>query len=256
MNSDLSGRQDTSDLPTREDDPRLDNWYHTIELGSGLVSRGAYDHRSIVDCYGIPPSLKGKTALDVGTWDGFWSFELEKRGAERVVAIDVSCIGDFDWLPTVKAGLGTAATRQSNFPLARAMRRSRVDRRICSVYDLSPETVGVFDVVFCGDVLLHLHNPLKALLNIVSVTRELAIIQTSVESEIEALRPDRPWLSFGLRSAETRIGSECTYWIFSTRALQDMMEYAGFRHTEPQKPFRIPPSGVAATSVVGYVAAR
>ncbi len=242
-----------TDLPTRADDPRLQNWYHTIELGNGLVSRGAYDHRTIVDRYGIPASLRGKTALDIGTFDGFWAFELERRGADRVVAIDVATIGDFDWLPSIKAGLGAAADRTSNFPMAHAMRQSKVERMICSVYDLSPEKVGTFDVVFCGDVLLHLQNPLGALIRIHAVTKEIAIIQTSVESEIEKKHADRPWLSFGIRKLEKVLGAECTYWYFSTHALKEMMEYVGFSETKAQKPFGIPPQGVASTSVVGYV---
>jgi len=239
-------------LPTSQDDPRLQNWYHTIELGNDLVSRGAYDHRPVVDRYGIPQSLGGKTALDIGTFDGFWAFELERRGADRVVAIDIARIGDFDWLPSMRAGLGAAADRQSNFPLARAMRGSRVERKICSVYDLSPETVGTFDVVFCGDVLLHLFNPLKALLNIRSVTRGIAVIQTSLDEGIETLHPDKPWLRFGARDAEKILGEHCTYWIFGTKALTEMMAYAGFSVTEPQERFKIP-GGPVSTSVVGRV---
>lgn len=240
------------DLPTRPDDPRLAGWYHTIELGDGLVSKGTYDHRSIVDRYGIPESLRGKTALDVGTWDGFWAFELERRGADRVVAIDVARHGDFDWIPHLRVSLGASMERESNFPLAHAMRRSRVERRVCNVYDLSPDTVGKFDIVFCGDVLLHLFNPMQALLNIRSVTREMAIISTSVEEELEALHPDKPWLRFGVRQLEKWPGECCSYWILSTRALEEMMEYAGFPVREPQGVFHIP-GGQASTSVVGRV---
>ena len=243
---------DTAGLPTSQDDPRLQGWYHTIDLGNGLVSKGAYDHRPVVDRYGIPASLAGKTALDIGTFDGFWAFELERRGADRVVAIDIARIGDFDWVPSMRASLGASADRQSNFPLAHAMRHSRVERKICSVYDLSPKSVGLFDVVFCGDVLLHLFNPIQALLNICAVTREMAIIQTSLDEGIESAHPDRPWLRFGARDAEKVLGEHCTYWIFSTRALQEMMEYAGFRATEPRERFKIP-GGPVSTSVVGLV---
>jgi tRNA (mo5U34)-methyltransferase len=240
-------------LPTSQNDPRLQNWYHTIELGNGLVSRGAYDHRPVVDRYGIPSSLVGKTALDIGTFDGFWAFELERRGADRVTAIDIARIGDFDWLPPVRAALGAGADRQSNFPLAHAMRGSRVERKICSVYDLSPETVGIFDVVFCGDVLLHLFSPFQALLNIRSVTGEVAIIQTSLDEGIESLHPDFPLIRFGAREFENVTGEQCTYWMFSTKALREMMEYAGFSATEPQEKFKIP-GGPVSTSVVGRVA--
>ena len=244
--------QTAKSLPRDPDDPRLQNWYHTIELGNGLVSQALYDHRPVVDCYGLPVSLEGKTALDVGTFDGFWAFELERRGAKEVVAIDVPAIGDFDWLPQLKSTLGPIAARESHFVLAHEMRRSRVRRTLCSVYDLSPETVGTFDVVFCGDVLLHLFNPLKALLNIRAVTRELAVIQTTVDDGIEKLHPDMPWLRFGNRAYERVLGDQCTYWLFSTRALREMMEYAGFRETEPQGLFTIP-RGPLSTSVVGRV---
>lgn len=239
-------------LPRDPEDPRLQDWYHTIELGDGLVSRALFDHRPVVDRYGLPTSLVGKTALDVGTFDGFWAFEMERRGAEDVVAIDVPTVGDFDWLPQRKASLGAVAARKSRFALAHAMRRSRVRRTLCSVYDLSPETIGTFDVVFCGDVLLHLFNPFQALLNIRAVTRELAVIQTSVDDGIEKLHPDQPWLRFGHRSYERVLGDHCTYWIFSTCALREMMEYAGFRTTEPQGLFTIP-RGPLSTSVVGRV---
>ena len=92
-------------LPKDQDDPRLREWYHTIELGNGLLSRGRYDHRSIVDCYGLPESLEGKTAL-AWTCDGFWAFELERRGSQQVVAIDVERWGDFDFLPRIRNAMG------------------------------------------------------------------------------------------------------------------------------------------------------
>lgn len=242
---------EATDLPTSTDDPRLQGWYHTIDLGNGLVSKGAYDHRPVVDRYGIPESLAGKTALDVGTFDGFWAFELERRGA-AVTAIDIARIGDFDWVPSARAALGPNADRQSNFSLAKRLRGSRVERRLCSVYDLSPTTVGTFDVVFCGDVLLHLFNPIQALINIRRVTREVAIIQSSLHEGIESLHPGMPWIHFGARDFEKTLGEHCTYWIFSTKALSEMMEYAGFASTQPQPTFKIP-GGPVSTSVIGRV---
>lgn len=239
-------------FPVTPDDPRLQNWYHTIELGPGLVSQAMYDHRPVVDRYGLPESLAGKTALDVGTFDGFWAFEMERRGAAEVTAIDVPRLSDFDWLPSAREQLDGRGDIESHFVLAHAMRRSRVNRRMCSVYDLSPETVGVFDVVFCGDLLLHLFNPFQALMNIRSVTREMVIVQSSVDEAIETLHPGAPWLSFGHRTFERVLGENCTYWLFSTRALEEMMLYAGFRKTEPRGTFTIP-RGPLSTAVVGFV---
>src|SRR6185503_9102837 len=131
------------------------------------------DLRDTVDLH-LPESLAGKTALDVGTCDGFWAFEMEDRGAQ-VTAIDVETWRDFDFLPWVREAQGPERDNRTGgrFRLARAMRGSSVERKICSVYDLSPE-LGTFDFVFCGSLLMHLQNPLWALVNICSVTKEKA----------------------------------------------------------------------------------
>ncbi len=64
-------------------------WYHTLELGDGVVTKGMFDHRPHLDHYPIPADLSGKRCLDVATMDGFWAFEMERRGAASVVALDL-----------------------------------------------------------------------------------------------------------------------------------------------------------------------
>ena len=59
---------------------REQTWYHTLELPGGDVTPGIFDLRPYVARYGIPERLDGMRALEVGTWDGFWAFELERRG--------------------------------------------------------------------------------------------------------------------------------------------------------------------------------
>jgi tRNA (mo5U34)-methyltransferase len=245
-------------LPTHPDDPRLDQWYHTIDLGNGLTSRGLYDHRPILHCYELPESLEGKTCLDVGTGDGFFAFEMERRGAARVVAMDIARCEDFDVLPQIRARMQLAdeGPHRFKFQMAHMMRHSRVEFKLCNVYDLSPETVGMFDVVFCGSLLLHLQNPLKALSNIRAVTREMAIIDTLVDVELEEKYPEKPCLSFGIRDVEVVLGENCVYWKFTTKALEDMLGYAGFAETQARKPFRLPPPGHLATAVVAYPTPR
>jgi tRNA (mo5U34)-methyltransferase len=243
----------SQELPTRPEDPRLEGWYHTIELGNGLVSKGAFDLRSVVDRYGIPASLKGKEVLDVATGDGFFAFEMEDRGAERVVAIDVARVGDCDWTPRMRSLIGPFAGNDAwpaHFRMAHRMRRSQVEYRHCSVYDLSPYTVGTFDVVFCGSLLVHLQSPLLALHAIRSVTRELAIIETAAIPELDEKFPGRPLLSFGYQGEEATPGENTAYWILSTAALEAMMRYAAF-DPEPQGTFALPPVGSIATAVVG-----
>ncbi len=57
------------------------DWYHTQELAPGLVTPGMFDLRPYVERYGLPASMEGMRVLDVGTFEGFWAFEMERRGA-------------------------------------------------------------------------------------------------------------------------------------------------------------------------------
>ena len=242
-------------LPSSQDDPRLGNWYHTIDLGNGLISKGHFDHRTVVDRYGLPKSLEGLTALDVGTGDGYFAFEMERRGAAHVVAIDVARVGDCDWLPRMRSRIGALEDVQTwpdHFQMAHAMRGSKVEYRYCSVYDLSPYTVGTFDIVFCGSLLVHLQNPLLALQRIRSVTKGLAVVETALDEEGERLQPSKPVLSFGAPGDEGEAGRSNTFWLCSTTGLRRMLEYADFEMTVPQGVFLLPPAGPMATSVVAY----
>ncbi len=253
-------------LPTSADDPRLRGWYHTIELAPGIVTPDAvYDHRPIVD-HVLPASLEGKTVLDVGTADGFWAFEMERRGAKRVVALDIAVMEQSDVLPRRKAQLPDDWARSENycaerFWTAHAMRGSQVEYRTGSIYELSPETFGTFDVVYFGSLLVHLFNPLQALINIRSVTREMVIAEgcglDPVGEPIEAAFPDRPYMKFGSLDAEGNVpGRHCMYWYFTPRALCDMLVYAGFGSTEPRSHYRVVGPGggdCPMTTVIGHV---
>ena len=155
-------------LPTHPHDPRLDGWYHTIELAPGVVTRATWDHRSTVDLVGLPQSLAGKTALDVGTAEGFWAFELERRGAAHVTAIDIPRRGDVDMVPRYRATVPDNVLENRDWPVRFATAKEMLGRKVSyknmSVYAVNPTTLGEFDVVYCGSLLLHLMNPLQALL--------------------------------------------------------------------------------------------
>jgi tRNA (mo5U34)-methyltransferase len=131
-------------------------WWHEIELAPGIVTPGEDSNRMklpILDALGLPPDLRGKRALDIGCSDGYFSFELERRGAE-VVAID--------FVPETYTGFATA----------RKILGSGVDYRMDNVYNLTLEGYGRFDVVLFLGVLYHLRKPLAALDAIRSVMPE------------------------------------------------------------------------------------
>lgn len=157
-------------------------WYHTLELAPGLVTPGFFDLRGVVD--ELPwPDVAGARCLDVATMDGFYAFELERRGAAEVVAIDIEDQADLDWLPRhvppgYERGREPSGTR---FAVARDALGSGVERRISNVYDLSPDRVGTFDVVVVGALLEHLRDPLRALEAVRSVTRGVLLSVEQVD---------------------------------------------------------------------------
>ena len=147
-------------------------WYHTIDLGQGVVTRGVDNSPERLARLQLPADLSGRSVLDIGAWDGFFSFEAERRHASRVLATD-----DYVWHGT---GWGTGQGK-AGFQFARDTLNSRVEDMDVDVMDLSPERVGIFDVVLFLGVLYHLKDPLRALERIASVTRGLLILETVVD---------------------------------------------------------------------------
>jgi tRNA (mo5U34)-methyltransferase len=207
-------------------------WYHTMDLGGGVVTPGVFDHRPILESYRLPERLDGLRVLDVATWDGFWAFEFERRGAKEVVALDIAKLGDVDLTPAVRRRmnetlgpgfLGEATGK--GFEIARERLGSSVSRRVMNVYDVSPDTVGTFDVVHLGDLLLHLKYPQRALENIWSVTSGYAIISEAFVPELDSLGKDR---LLRYLSGE----KDVTWWEFSLDVLQRMILDAGFERMQ------------------------
>ena len=131
-------------------------WWHEIELAPGIVTPGDDSNREklpVLEEIGLPSRLDGVRALDIGCSDGYFSFELENRGAE-VVAMD--------FVDASSTGFSTAGE----------ILGSHVEYRIENVYNLNPRDHGTFDLVFFLGVLYHLRQPLAALDSIRSIMRE------------------------------------------------------------------------------------
>ncbi|MDQ3739622.1 MAG: DUF1698 domain-containing protein [Actinomycetota bacterium] len=154
------------DLRRRIDEIR---WFHSIELAPGVVTPGYDDTRKRVARLRIPADLTGRSVLDVGAWDGFFSFEAERRGAARVVAAD-----SFSWS-------GANWGSKAGFELARESLRSRVEDIDVDPLELDPERVGRFDLVLFLGVLYHMRHPLLALEKVASVTARQLIVETAVD---------------------------------------------------------------------------
>jgi 2-polyprenyl-3-methyl-5-hydroxy-6-metoxy-1,4-benzoquinol methylase len=193
-------------------------WYHSIELAPGVVTKGMFDHRPFVDRYDLPESLAGKRVLDVGTFEGFWAYEFERRGAD-VVALDVPRIQQLDWPPRKRPA--EDAPRGDLFRIAAEARESAVRWIGLSVYDAKPERLdGTFDLVFCGSVLLHLRDPALALERMAGLCSGQLILAEPYSRRLE-------WIP-RLRLAEFKAGAYETWWMPTTRTLRSMVALAGF----------------------------
>jgi tRNA (mo5U34)-methyltransferase len=221
------------------------DWYHTIDLGDGLVTPGWFDTRPTVAKLPLPASLDGKRCLDVGTWDGFWAFEMERRGADTVTAIDVRDQDRWDWPPVIRMkprntgreAVAAFKDEDGAFELARDLLGSKVERRDLSVYDLDPAEHGTFDFVFLGSLLLHLRDPVAALAALRTVVGDQAVIAETVDLWPSLLRPRTPVARLE--------GIERPWWWQPNRAgFHQIVRSAGFEILEAT-PLYILPTGKA-----------
>ncbi len=160
------------------------NWYHRIELAPGIVTPGTNDSGRVLEMLDLPESLAGKRVLDLGTRDGFFAFEAERRGAE-VIAVD--------YMPAEATG----------FALAARILSSNVTYVQENIYNCGRERFGEFDVIFMLGLLYHLRDPLGAL----DVVRELAGGRVYVETYV---CDDQIFLADGSKTALASVDARLT----------------------------------------------
>lgn len=153
---------DKTELQTKVD--AIPEWYHAIDLGNGIITPGDAPINALQ--YGIPADLTGKRVLDVGAWDGYWTFEALKRGASKVLAIE----NFSDTAPTALSQTEKMVYNRDNkwqtFDLCRealGYTDKQAQRVEVSVYDLSEKEHGLFDVIFFFGTLYHCKYPQLAL---------------------------------------------------------------------------------------------
>ena len=204
------------------------HWYHTIQFPDGSATDGRFDHRDLVAHYGLPDDLHGKRGLDVGSGDGFWAFELERRGA-AVTSLDIETFADAD-LPAPLHDAFVEHPVKLSFRRGIEIAGNRLGSNVAlvnqPVYELDPRTVGTFDVVHAGDILLHLRDPALALQRLRSVTHGVCILADAFDPDLDAL---------GKGPGLTRfIGGwdDVTWWMPALSTLVQMVRDAGFADVE------------------------
>jgi tRNA (mo5U34)-methyltransferase len=170
-------------------------WYHTIDLGQGLITPGSFDYRESIQFYQFPDDLRGRRVLDVGSGTGFFAFDFERRGAQ-VTSVEIPSLFQWDRFPgepplriaeKIRALLSFHSIKtqpeidlffsthspseiyyfllDGPFRFCHRILDSHVKRVYSSVYAL-PDALASdarFDYILASDVLLHLIDPLSAL---------------------------------------------------------------------------------------------
>jgi tRNA (mo5U34)-methyltransferase len=190
-------------------------WYHSIELPSGVV-QGFLSLDRLRRRWSelpFPEDLTGTRLLDIGTWDGWFAFEAERRGAE-VVAVDI--------------------VAQENFYQAHRELKSNVRYEVCEVNRLPELQIGTFDYTLFLGVLYHLRHPLRALEIVCALTRQLAIVDSFIiddgGDDDGAKRTPIPWMEF---YEHTELGNQTDNWVGPTLScLLALCRSAGFARVE------------------------
>ncbi len=228
---------------------RVKYWFHSIDFGDGVASPGKKSREQLRGELGglRLPDLSGKTVLDIGAWDGFFSFEAERRGARRVTALDhfvwsldlpamiryaerCDAAGrvrsPFDRVPGVwQPG---AFPGKAGFDTAHALLGSNVEQVIADFQTVDPISLGSFDIVLFLGVLYHLENPLAAMRRLSLLTRELAIIETA-SIEVPGRDQEALWEFYGQNELAN---DSSNWWAPSLAGLKSMCFAAGFRRVE------------------------
>ncbi len=230
-------------------------WYHTIDLGDGLVTPGLYDYRETVSRFHFPEDMRGMTVLDVGSATGFFAFEFERRGA-RVVSVELPSLRDLDCFPgqDIQAslrkiermifpdGLDLESLRRGDseqelyrclldgpFQFCKSRLGSKVVRCYSTIYDLSPRKLGIeegFDLIFVGDVLVHTLYPLKALAALAPLCRGALVLAQSLPEG-----PQEPPAMLYVGGADPD-EDHLSWWLPNKSCLTEMLQKLRFPHVE------------------------
>lgn len=241
---------DTKDIKPSEPDDQILNWiravevwYHVMELAPGVVTPGEYDMRPFLPHFNFPDSLEGKTVIDVGASNGFFSFHLEKLGAKRVMAVDLECIEDQDYpkwyvdqhrstVSQEEVGRLNHQELHAGFETARRILGSRVEKQGFRIYDLAGSLEDRFDLAFCCNVLGHLRDPVAGLEAIHGILEDqgMLILASPVDLTADS--------SYALFMGDP---AKVSWWVPSREALLRMCRMAGFSQASWIGSFEVAP---------------
>jgi len=197
-------------------------WFHSIDLGNGIVTPGRKTpelHAAEAAAIFAPITMDGATVLDIGAWNGFYSFEAKRRGASRVLATDHYCWNHED------------LRGRETFELARSTLGLDVEALDIDVTELSPERVGgTFDVVLFLGVFYHLFDPIDGLCRAASLATEVLVVETHTD----LWDIDRP--AMVMYPGRELDGDPTSWWGPNNACVRELLNTMGFSRIDgPEK---------------------
>jgi SAM-dependent methyltransferase len=226
-----------------------DCWYHSFYFDNGFAQRGDYDIGRDIAGYGLPEDLRGWTVLDVGTGSGWFAVYFEQRGAD-VTTVDVRGHCDFDLygrdrnppiesekdapdriLPDGKPVYYSPFSK--GYWLMKEMLGLKSEYVNARAYDICPELFGGrrFDLVFMGSILMHLRDPIGALMAAHTVCDRQLIATSYVE-------PSRPHDAPSMTMFPGKVGN-VGWWKPNQQCLKQWLHAAGFTRVELEPGVRL-----------------
>ena len=184
------------------------DWMHTIDLGNGIVTPGKWPVNPRIVAAFDQIDFRGKKVLDVGTCNGLWSFEAERRGASEIHSIDYLTLVNYWCTPGYKLA-------------HEALKSKAIYNPDLSVYEVDALGSRDFDVViFCG-VYYHLKSPLLALAKLRKVLKTGGVIV--IEGPV--IVDERCYAQFLYRDA---VPDRSNWWVPTRRCLSEWIECSFF----------------------------
>lgn len=194
------------------------NWFHCIHLPYGIVTPGTREPNAW-DMYRLPAKLTGKRVIDIGAWDGGFSYEAERRGAASVTAMDL-------W-GNLKKEPGTGGYGWDNFTFAHDALESKVQAINRNVYEICPE-MGVYDLVIFLEVLYHLQDPFLGLRKVASLVASQG--KLVLETWIDCVAAPYPAMAF-YEGSELN-GDPTNWWGPNQACVEALLRSVGFKTIE------------------------
>lgn len=214
---------------------RIASWYHRIDLGDGVETPGHFRMADYLHHYRFPERMDGMRVLDVGASTGFFAYEFERRGAAEVVGVELPSWAAHDWTPRYRREFEQKAASEKQtidrevmldgFTIVgEAFGSTRVRRVFKTIYELSKDELGEFDLVFSGAMLMHVRDPILGIQRMRECCKPsgrliVSISTTMPDAEEPVARFVGEW-------------DQCNWWQMSPRCLDRALQCCDFDRIE------------------------